>query len=122
MLQSMGSQRIGRNLVTEQRRKVGDHLGLAIGILSVGSTRRQPLWDQMDSVTINWRTLSWYLQNIGAFLGIGKPTHLAPSVKEEIVFVLSVDMVKQLLFSHYVMSDSCEVMDCSLLAPLSTYF
>ena len=53
------------------------------------------LWDQMDTVTINCRTPSWYLQNIGAFLGIGKRTHLAPSVKEEIVFVfLSADMVK----------------------------
>ena len=41
MLQSMGSQRTGLNLVTEQqRRNVGDNLGLAIGILSVGSTTR----------------------------------------------------------------------------------
>ena len=56
----------------------------------------EPLWDQMDSVTLNCRTPRWYLQNIGAFLAVGKPTHLAPSVKEEIVFVLlSVDMVKE---------------------------
>lgn len=73
---------------------------------------------------INWRTSVGICQNIGAFLEercIGKPTHLAPWVKEEIVFVfLSVDMVSSVVQSLCHVR-SCEVMDCSLLAPVSTF-